>query len=124
MSTSRDPASRILGTGHYAPAKVLTNAELERMVDTSDAWISERTGIRERRIAAEGELTSDMAAAAGRSALEAAGSACRRSRHDHRWHGHRRQPDAGHGGARAAEDRRGQFPRSTSPRRARDSSTG
>jgi 3-oxoacyl-[acyl-carrier-protein] synthase-3 len=52
---------------------VLTNAELERMVDTSDAWISERTGIRERRIAAEGENTSDMAAAASRSALEAAG---------------------------------------------------
>ena len=72
MSTSRGPASRILGTGHYAPAKVLTNGELERMVDTSDAWISERTGIRERRIAANGELTSDMASAAARSALEAA----------------------------------------------------
>jgi len=75
MSTSRGPASRILGTGHYAPAKVLTNGELERMVDTSDAWISERTGIRERRIAANGELTSDMASAAARSALQAAGIA-------------------------------------------------
>jgi 3-oxoacyl-[acyl-carrier-protein] synthase III len=73
MSMHRPPASTIVGTGRYAPAKVLTNAELERMVDTSDAWISERTGIRERRIAAEGESTSDMAAAAARSALEAAG---------------------------------------------------
>ena len=65
MSTSRGPASRILGTGHYAPARVLTNVDLEKMVDTSDAWIAERTGIRERRIAADGEVTSDMAAAAG-----------------------------------------------------------
>jgi 3-oxoacyl-[acyl-carrier-protein] synthase III len=75
MSTPPGPASRILGTGHYAPAKVLTNVDLEHMVDTSDAWISERTGIRERRIAADGELTSDMASAAARSALEAAGIA-------------------------------------------------
>src|SRR6266478_6188253 len=75
MSTQRPPASAIVGTGRYAPAKVLTNTDLERMVDTSDAWISERTGIRERRIAANGELTSDMASAAARSALEAAGIA-------------------------------------------------
>src|SRR6266705_1339472 len=74
MTTHREPESSIVGTGHYAPAKVLTNAELERMVDTSDAWITERTGIRERRIAAQGETTSDMAAAAARSALEAAGA--------------------------------------------------
>src|SRR5882672_4148137 len=73
MSTPPGPASKILGTGRYAPAKVLTNADLERMVDTSDAWISERTGIRERRIAANGELTSDMASAAANSALQAAG---------------------------------------------------
>jgi 3-oxoacyl-[acyl-carrier-protein] synthase-3 len=73
MTTLRPPASAIVGTGRYAPAKVLTNADLERMVDTSDAWISERTGIRERRIAAQGESTSDMASAAARSALEAAG---------------------------------------------------
>jgi 3-oxoacyl-[acyl-carrier-protein] synthase-3 len=66
-------ASRILGTGHYAPERVLTNLELERMVDTSDAWIVERTGIRERHIAAEGEASSDMAAAAARAALDAAG---------------------------------------------------
>lgn len=67
------PAARILGTGRYTPARVMTNAELEKTVDTSDAWITERTGIKERRIAAEGELTSDMAAAAGRAAMEAAG---------------------------------------------------
>jgi 3-oxoacyl-[acyl-carrier-protein] synthase-3 len=73
MTTHRQPKSAIVGTGHYAPARVLTNVELERTVDTSDAWISERTGIRERRIAAEGESTSDMASAASRSALEAAG---------------------------------------------------
>jgi 3-oxoacyl-[acyl-carrier-protein] synthase-3 len=73
MSTPPGPASKILGTGRYAPAKVLTNADLERMVDTSDAWISERTGIRERRIADGGELTSDMASKAANAALESAG---------------------------------------------------
>jgi len=73
MSTHRVPASAIVGTGHYAPAKVLTNADLEKMVDTSDAWITERTGIRERRIAADGENTSDMAAAVAKAALQSAG---------------------------------------------------
>jgi 3-oxoacyl-[acyl-carrier-protein] synthase-3 len=68
-----EPKSRILGTGHYAPARVVTNADLEKIVDTSDAWISERTGIRRRHMAAEGEVTSDMAAAAARNALDAAG---------------------------------------------------
>ncbi len=67
------PRSRILGTGHYTPEYVLTNDELSTMLDTSDAWITERTGIKQRRIAAENELTSDMAAAAGRAALEMAG---------------------------------------------------
>jgi 3-oxoacyl-[acyl-carrier-protein] synthase-3 len=64
--------SRISGTGHYVPARVMTNFDLEKLVDTSDAWIQERTGIRERRIAAEGETTSDMATAAARRALESA----------------------------------------------------
>jgi 3-oxoacyl-[acyl-carrier-protein] synthase-3 len=73
MATHREPKSAILGTGRYAPAKVLSNADLERMVDTSDAWIIERTGIRERRIAAEGELTSDLAANAAKDALANAG---------------------------------------------------
>src|SRR5689334_10260757 len=66
------PASRILGTGHYLPPNVRTNADLEKMVDTSDAWIVERTGIRERRIAPDGVVTSDMAAAAANRALEQA----------------------------------------------------
>ncbi len=63
----------ILGTGSYAPARVLTNAELSRTVDTSDEWIRTRTGIRERRIAALGENTSDMAVQAARAALVDAG---------------------------------------------------
>jgi 3-oxoacyl-[acyl-carrier-protein] synthase-3 len=63
----------IIGTGSYVPEKVLTNAELTAMVDTSDEWIVTRTGIRERRIAAETESTSDMATAAARAALENAG---------------------------------------------------
>src|SRR4029434_1756346 len=54
-------------------SRVLTNAELSRMVDTSDEWITQRTGIRERHIAAKGETTSDMALAAARAALAAAG---------------------------------------------------
>jgi 3-oxoacyl-[acyl-carrier-protein] synthase-3 len=63
------PASRIAGTGHYVPEKVLTNFDLEKMVDTSDEWIVGRTGIHERRVAADGESTSDMAAEAARRAL-------------------------------------------------------
>lgn len=63
----------IVGWGKYAPAQVLTNADLERMVDTSDEWIVSRTGIRERRLAAEGENTSDMSVAAARDALKMAG---------------------------------------------------
>lgn len=64
--------TRILGTGAGLPHKVLTNAELEKIVDTSDAWISERTGIRARRILEEGRTTSDLAAEAGRNACAAA----------------------------------------------------
>src|SRR5277367_2953377 len=67
------PRSRILGTGHYLPPIVRTNADLEKLVDTSDAWITERTGIRERRVAPDGVVTSDMATEAAKSALEAAG---------------------------------------------------
>jgi len=65
--------TRIVGTGCYRAEGVLTNADLEKMVDTSDEWIIERTGIRERRVAGEGVCTSDMAAAALGSALEMAG---------------------------------------------------
>lgn len=65
--------ARITGTGSYAPPKVLTNRDLEAMVATSDEWISERTGIRERRIAAPGEACSDLAVKAAEQALRAAG---------------------------------------------------
>lgn len=64
--------SRISGTGSYLPAKILTNAELERMVDTTDEWIFARTGIRERHIAASDEYTSDLGIAAAKKAIEAA----------------------------------------------------
>jgi 3-oxoacyl-[acyl-carrier-protein] synthase-3 len=63
----------ITGVGSYVPERILTNAELERMVETSDEWITTRTGIRERRIAAAGETTSDMAVAAARHAITRAG---------------------------------------------------
>jgi len=65
----------ILGTGAYAPERVLTNEDLSRLVDTSDEWIRARSGIRERRIAAADEATSDMAVHAARRALEDSGSA-------------------------------------------------
>jgi len=65
--------SRITGTGSYLPEKVLTNQDLEKMVDTSDQWIRERTGIQQRHIAAEGETTGDLAEAASRKAMLAAG---------------------------------------------------
>jgi 3-oxoacyl-[acyl-carrier-protein] synthase-3 len=67
--------SEIIGTGAYAPLKALTNADLEKIVATNDAWIVSRTGIKERRIAAEGENTSDMAAKAAQNALQLAGVA-------------------------------------------------
>jgi len=67
--------ARITGTGGYLPERVLTNHDLERMVDTSDQWIRERTGIRERRIAAPDETTSMLAERAARRALAAAGLA-------------------------------------------------
>jgi 3-oxoacyl-[acyl-carrier-protein] synthase-3 len=65
--------SRILGTGSYLPVHILTNADLEKLVETNDQWIVDRTGIRERHIAAEGEFTSDLATQAARTALDAAG---------------------------------------------------
>ena len=65
--------SRIVGTGSYLPEKILTNHDLERMVDTSDEWIRTRTGIVERRIAADNQMASDLALNASREAMEAAG---------------------------------------------------
>jgi 3-oxoacyl-[acyl-carrier-protein] synthase-3 len=65
--------SRIAGTGSYLPEKVLTNQDLEKMMDTTDEWIRERTGIKRRHLAADGETTSDLALAAANRALEMAG---------------------------------------------------
>lgn len=64
--------SVVLGCGGYLPEKVMTNAELSQLVETSDEWITQRTGIRQRHIAADGELTSDLGTRAARAALEAA----------------------------------------------------
>jgi len=76
-STSPSGSARIsasiVSTGMYVPSRVLTNAELEKMVDTTDEWIMSRTGIRERRIAADDEFTSDMGAKAAQQALELGG---------------------------------------------------
>jgi 3-oxoacyl-[acyl-carrier-protein] synthase-3 len=74
--SSTPPARRsasIVSTGAYLPSRVLTNADLEKMVETSDEWILSRTGIRERRIAADDEFTSDMGAKAAQQALELGG---------------------------------------------------
>lgn len=65
--------ARILGTGKYLPPRILTNHDLERMVDTSDEWITQRTGIKERRLVEPGTPTSELACAAAKPALEAAG---------------------------------------------------
>jgi 3-oxoacyl-[acyl-carrier-protein] synthase-3 len=65
--------ARIAGTGSYLPEKILTNADLEKIVETSDQWIRERTGIQQRHIAAEGQTTVDLAEQAALRAMEAAG---------------------------------------------------
>lgn len=72
MTQQTQTYSRIVGTGGYLPEKVLTNLDLEKMVETSDEWIRERTGITQRHIAAENETTCDLAEKAARQALEAA----------------------------------------------------
>ncbi len=75
MASEQVTHSRILGTGAYAPERVVTNHDLEKLVDTSDQWITERTGIKQRHIAREDETASDMAVVAARRALEMAGLA-------------------------------------------------
>lgn len=67
--------ARITGTGSYAPKKIITNHDLEKLVETSDEWITERTGIKERRIAEKGQCTSDLAYEACKRALKSAGTA-------------------------------------------------
>ena len=80
----------ITGVGSYVPEKILTNAELEKMVETSDEWITTRTGIKERRIAAKDEFTSDMAAKAAQRAMKMAGVTADQIDLDHRRHASRR----------------------------------
>jgi len=65
--------SKIIGTGGYLPEKIVTNADLEKILDTSDQWIQERTGIRERRLAHDDETSADMAEIAAQRAMDAAG---------------------------------------------------
>src|SRR5262245_61498944 len=69
--------SKVLGCGGYLPERVVTNEELAQRLDTSDEWIRQRTGISRRHIAADGELTSDLAVRAAQAALKAAGLAAR-----------------------------------------------
>jgi 3-oxoacyl-[acyl-carrier-protein] synthase-3 len=70
---SKGPRAAFLGVGRYAPEKVLTNFDLEKIVDTSDEWIVERTGVRERHIVTDDQAASDLAVPAAQNALEAAG---------------------------------------------------
>ncbi|EMD82418.1 beta-ketoacyl-ACP synthase III [Pacificimonas flava] len=77
MSGKTIRRARFVGTGSYLPANIVTNADLASRVETSDEWIVERTGIRQRHLAAEGEFTSDLAVAAGQRALDAAGLSAR-----------------------------------------------
>ena len=69
------PRARVLGCGAYLPERVVSNRDMAEIVDTSDEWIQQRTGIRERRLAADGELTSDLGLKAAEQALERAGLA-------------------------------------------------
>ncbi len=73
MKKNTKPRIKITGTGYYAPDKILTNFDLEKMVDTSDEWIITRTGIKERRVASEDQATSDLAVEASRRTLKNAG---------------------------------------------------
>nr|MCU0793003.1 beta-ketoacyl-ACP synthase 3 [Opitutaceae bacterium] len=75
VSASAPPSFAILGTGSYAPARIVTNDELSKTVDTSDEWIHTRTGIRERRLAGPEDTTASMAVASARAALADAGLA-------------------------------------------------
>jgi 3-oxoacyl-[acyl-carrier-protein] synthase III len=77
MATEQGPHSRIVGIGAYAPERVLTNRDLEKLVDTSDEWIAGRTGIKQRHIARDDETASDMAFVAASRALESAGLSAR-----------------------------------------------
>ncbi len=86
----------IVATGSYLPEHILTNRDLEALVDTTDEWIRTRTGIRERRIAAENESTSDMATKAALAAMQQAEVSSRGDRSDHCRHGNPRHLVSGH----------------------------
>ena len=73
MSQTKPVYASFRSIGAYVPEKILSNADLEKMVDTTDEWIVKRTGISERHIAAENEVTSDMGAKASKLAIERAG---------------------------------------------------
>ena len=121
---TRPRSARLTGWGRYAPAGVLTNADLERMVDTSDEWIVSRTGIRERRVAAAHETTASMAAVAALRAIAVAGIDPDEIDLILLAHPHPRLLDAGDRGPGQGGDR--QHPGSrrwTSPRPAPASST-
>ena len=99
-------ASRIDSLATFVPPRLLTNADLERMVETTDEWILQRTGIRERHIVDPGVATSDLAAEAAREAIAKAGLRPDRDRPDRRRHHHPRHDLPEHGLPGAAQDRR------------------
>ncbi len=96
----------ISGVGSYVPERIITNADLEKMVDTTDEWITSRTGIKARRVAATDEFTSDLATHAALRAMKQAGGQARANRLDHRRHHHAGHAISIHRLSGAAEDRR------------------
>ncbi len=96
----------VAGIGAYVPERILTNAELEKMVETSDEWITTRTGIKERRISAKDEFTSDMAVKAAQRAMKMAGVTADQIDLDHRRHDHAGHAVSGDRLPRPAETRR------------------
>ena len=95
--------AKISALGIYLPPRLLTNADLERMVETSDRWITERTGIRERHVVDKGVATSDLAAKAARNCLKNAGVDAGARRH-HRGNGNARYGLSGHRVPGAGQD--------------------
>jgi hypothetical protein len=96
--------AKILGTGRYLPSRVVTNDEIALRAGTTDAWLREHVGVVRRRVAAEGETTSDMATLAARSGARGGAQDACGSRSHHRRDRERRQPHAGdcdHGPAEA-----------------------
>ena len=97
---------KISALGTYVPPRLLTNADLERLVETNDQWIMERVGIRERHIVDKGVATSDLAVEAAKKALAERGIDAVRSRRDHRGDGYARHVFPFHRLSRSAQTRR------------------